>query len=58
MQVSKMLKKLGLKVPAKVKVHSSDASNGIRGKKKDLSKGTAHPNSTSTDKSSSLGKPT
>lgn len=57
MQVSKMLKQLRFKVPAKAKMQSSDASNELRGNKRDLSRGTTYPNLTLAEKSSSLRKP-
>ncbi|KAI3458065.1 hypothetical protein Pfo_014728 [Paulownia fortunei] len=57
MQVSKTLKQLGFKVPAKAKMQSSDASKRFRDNKRDLSRGTTHPNLTIADESSSLRKP-
>ncbi|KAL8557351.1 hypothetical protein ACS0TY_004691 [Phlomoides rotata] len=55
MQVSKRLKQLGFKVPAKAK--RSDASSELLDNEKDLSKGSTDPNSTLTKKRSSLSKP-
>ncbi|KAK6131802.1 hypothetical protein DH2020_034460 [Rehmannia glutinosa] len=56
-QVSKILKQLGLKIPAKAKRRSSNASNRLRDIKSDLSKDTSPPNLSIADESSSLRKP-
>lgn len=57
MQVSKMLKQLGFKVPVKAKRKKSDASNELLDNERDLSKGSSDPNSTLAKKSSSSSKP-
>ncbi|XP_042002147.1 protein timeless homolog isoform X1 [Salvia splendens] len=56
-QISKFLRQLGLKLPAKEKKQSSKTSNQLQGNKKDASKDTTHPNLTPTEKSSSPKRP-
>lgn len=56
-QISKFLRQLGLKLPAKEKKQSSKTSNQLQGNKRDASKDTTHPNLTPTEKSSSPKRP-
>ncbi|XP_042038016.1 uncharacterized protein LOC121783898 [Salvia splendens] len=57
LQISKFLRQLGLKLPAKEKKQSSKTSNQLQGNKRDASKDTTHPNLTPTEKSSSPKRP-
>ncbi|KAL1552794.1 protein timeless isoform X1 [Salvia divinorum] len=56
-QISKLLRQLGLTLPAKAKKQSSKTSNQLQGNKRDASKDTTHPNITPTEKSSSPKRP-
>ncbi|KAH6784021.1 hypothetical protein C2S52_008980 [Perilla frutescens var. hirtella] len=56
-QVSRLLKQLGLKVPAKAKMQSSDTSDQLQHDKRDPSRDTTNPNLTPVKKSSSSRRP-